>query len=133
MEISKELLSEVLGEDVRLGVYTTVESDEDELVQHIMKIEICGNRVSYWRYYKEWNDGSTMCKSNINIYELAFKLKEWSYSRCYEIVSYTEGCEVFQTQLDETIKYFYAETEIEAIILASEWILKEINEKQLQH
>ena len=133
MEISKELLSEVLGEDVRLGVYTTVESDEDELVQHIMKIEIYGNRVSYWRYYEECGDDRTMCKSNINIYELAFKLKIWAYSNCCELVSYTEGCEIFQTQLGETIKYFYAETEVEAIILASEWILKELNEKQLQH
>ena len=40
MKISKELLSEVLEEDVRLGIYTTAESDEDDLVQHIMKIEI---------------------------------------------------------------------------------------------
>ena len=126
MEISKELLSEVLGEDVRLGVYTTVDSDEDELVQHIMKIEIYGNRVSYWRYYKEWDDGNTMCRCSINIYELAFKLKEWSYSKCYEIVSYTEGCEIFQTQLDEIIKYFYAETEVEAIFLACEYILNNI-------
>lgn len=126
MEISKELLSEVLGEDVRLGIYTTVDSDEDELVQHIMKIEIYGNRVSYWRHYKEWGDGRTMCKSNINIYELAFKLKEWAYSKCYEIISYTEGCEIFQTQLDETIKYFYAETEVEAIFLACEYILNNI-------
>ena len=30
MEVSKELLSEALGEDVRLGIYTTVDSDEEE-------------------------------------------------------------------------------------------------------
>ena len=29
--------------------------------------------------------------------------------------------------------YFYADTELEATIKACEWILKEINEKQLQH
>ena len=126
MKISKELLSEVLEEDVRLGVYTTVDSDEDELIQHIMKIEIYGNKIYYWRYYKEWGDNITMCKCYINIYELAFKLKEWSYSKCYEIVSYTEGCEIFQTQLDETIEYFYAETEVEAIFLACEYILNNI-------
>ena len=62
----------------------------------------------------------------INIYELAFKLKIWAYFNCYEIVSYTEGCEVFQTRLGETIKYFYAETEVEAIFLACEYILNNI-------
>lgn len=80
-----------------------------------------------------WNVKEIDILQSRNIYELAFKLKEWSYSKCYEIISYTEGCEIFQTQLDETIKYFYAETEVEAIIKACEWALKEINEKQLQH
>ena len=115
MKISKELLSEVLGEDVRLGVYTTVESDEDELVQHIMKIEIYGNRVSYWRYYKEWDDGSTMCRCSINIYELVYlKLKQWSkLKNVFGKVDWSE--------------------EPEEILKKAEELRNQINEKQLQH
>mgnify|MGYP005606538959 CR=1 FL=1 len=141
MEISKELLSEVLGEDVRLGVYTTVESDEDELVQHIMKIEIYGNRVSYWRYYKECGDGRTMCKSNINIYELAFKLKEWAFSEGYqlEISRYwnipTYYCKIvmrggdFCEECGESRAIYELEDlrEIDIVVKACEYILKEIN------
>lgn len=136
MKISKELLGEVLEEDVRLGIYTTVESDEDELVQHIMKIEIYGNRVSYWKYYKEWDDGSTMVRCQININELAFKCKEWASELDYEMESatyrYNKGGYCFaSTFLNNT--RFEAKTEVEAIIKACEYILKEINEKQLQH
>ena len=140
MEISKELLSEVLGEDVRLGIYTTVESDEDELVQHIMKIEIYGNRVSYWRYYKEWDDGSTMVRCQININELAFKLKEWAFTKYRILINSRTTLKTEEvTGYAECIKscdYLYgsyAETEVEAIVEACEWVLKEINEKQLQH
>ena len=134
MEVSKELLSEVLGEDVRLGVYTTVDRDEDELIQHIMKIEIYGNRVSYWRYYKEWDDGSTMVRCQINISELAFKCKERASELGYEMESatyrYNKGGYCFvSTFLNNT--RFEARTEVEAIIKACEYILKEINEKQL--
>ena len=144
MEISKELLSEVLGEDVRLGIYTTVESDEDELVQHIMKIEIYGNRVSYWRYYKEWDDGSTMVRCQINIYELQHLCKEWAFTQGYELRSGRDidvkeelcyFCEYKQErQLDYTDgDYFLADNELDSVMKTCEWVLKEINEKQLQH
>ena len=79
MEISKELLSEVLGEDVRIGTYIKADVDEDEPVQYTMQIKIYGNKVSYWRYYKEWDDGTTMVSCSVNIYELAHKnLKQWA-------------------------------------------------------
>ncbi len=144
MKISKELLSEVLEEDVRLGVYTTVDSDEDELIQHIMKIEIYGNKIYYWRYYKEWNDGHTMVSCQINIYELSFRLKEWAFTQGYELRSGRDidvkeelcyFCEYKQErQLDYTNgDYFLADNELDSVIKTCEWILKEINEKQLQH
>ena len=79
MEISKELLSEVLDEDVRIGTYIKADVDEDEPVQYTMQIKIYGNKVSYWRYYKEWDDGTTMVSCNVNIYELVYlKLKQWA-------------------------------------------------------
>ena len=104
MEISKELLSEVLS----IKVFTEIsENDYGK-----------NNILVYWEF-----DGYHNHCRNINIYELAFKCKEWAYSKCNEIISYTEGCEIFQTQMGEKIKDFYAETEIEAIFKACQWIL----------
>ena len=143
MNISKELLSAVLGEDVRLGIYTTVESDEDELVQHIMKIEIYGNRVSYWRYYMEWGDNMTMCKCHINIYELAHKCKEWAEHngwflypcRNFESTFKKFGCSIMKpyykagkfSGLFSTDGYderdYLADTEIQVVCNACQWIL----------
>ena len=120
MKVSKELLSEVLSYKLPYKI-------------KVHKIIVRNGTLNYFYNIKDNCGGLFEANAYINIYELAFKLKEWAYSNCCELVSYTEGCEIFQTQLGETIKYFYAETEVEAIILASEWVLKEINEKQLQH
>lgn len=106
MEISKELLSVVLGFEVS-------------------EVSIYNDLVVYSRKLNN-NFSTDFSGLDISVYELAFKLKEWSYSNCCELVSYTEGCEIFQTQLGETIKYFYAETEVEAIFLACEYILNNI-------
>ena len=142
MKISKELLSEVLGEDVRLGIYTTVESDEDELVQHIMKIEIYGNRVSYWRYYTEWDNGNTMVRCQINSNELTFKIEDWIESKDINVIRIKEN-KLYKFYInsyidEETNELFFenlitSETKIKGIIAVGEFILKEINEKQLQH
>ncbi len=117
MEISKELLSEVLGSPLS---YLNISCNNKCEVRHSTMFENNQEGVAYTYLY---GNQETRFMSK---YELAFKLKEWSYSRCYEIISYTEGCEVFQTQLMETIKYFYAETEVEAITLACEYILNNI-------
>ena len=143
MEISKELLSEVLGEDVRLGVYNII--DNDGVPQkYNMKITLNGTTLHYWRYYKEWDDGSTMVSCRINIYELAIKCKDWILSKGYYFNIYsfnfsgnTEQEHRVRLLIGNDVVYWgndsCEETEVEAIILASEWVLKEINEKQLQH
>ena len=143
MEISKELLSEVLEEDVRLGEYNII--DNDGVPQkYNMKITLNGTTLNYWRYYKEWDDGSTMVSCQINIYELASKLKEWAFTRGYLLSSFKRfnelnyGC-VIDTQHSPNcnecgesmgIHFVLGDSEPEAIIKACEWIL---NEKQLQH
>lgn len=143
MEISKELLSEVLEEDVRLGEYNII--DNDGVPQkYNMKITLNGTTLNYWRYYKEWDDGSTMVSCRINIYELQHLCKEWAFTQGYELRSGRDidvkeelcyFCEYKQErQLDYTNgDYFLADNELDSVIKTCEWILKEINEKQLQH
>lgn len=108
--ISKELLSEVL----EIKVFAEIREDDD----------IRNNILVYWEFDGYGNE----CR-NINIYELAFKCKKWAYSNSNEIISYTEGAEIYQTQLDEKIKTFYGDTEEEAIFKACEWILKNKEQK----
>ena len=139
MEISKELLSEVLEEDVRLGEYITI--DNDGVPQkYNMKITLNGTTLNYWRYYKEWDDGSTMCKSNINIYELAFKLKEWLYSKdvMFDIRWHTNSSprHIVVMTYGKRSNFYIGDSkkdEVEALIKLGESTLKELNEKQLQH
>ena len=62
-----------------------------------------------------------------NIYEFAFKIKEWAYEHWFFIDSYTNinsGAKV--TKQFEKSMYFVEKTEVEAIIKAGEWVLKQL-------
>ena len=63
----------------------------------------------------------------INIYEFAFKCKEWALTKGYFIYSANE-LSFIKTFLLETIETFSngKDTEVECIIKACEWILKDI-------
>ena len=135
MEISKELLSEVLG-------YT---EDDYEILAGEKPIYIKDNYL-YYEYQDPYCSVETYItiKNSINIYELAFKYKEWVLSKGYYFSIYsfnfsanTEQEHRVRLLIGNDVVYWgndsCEETEVEAIILASEWVLKEINEKQLQH
>ncbi len=157
MEISKELLSEVLG----------YKDDDYEILAGEKPIYIKGNRLHY-EYQDPYCSFETYItiKNSINIYELAFKCKEWLYYQIKErINSYyapvicgqynidiksghspqvsvqynnilnkdIKGdyyCRVSESDNSGQYRTFIAETEVKAIIKACEWAL---NEKQLQH
>jgi hypothetical protein len=109
--ISKELLSEVLGEKVR----------------EIYKIGSNPNFGSNDLLYKYHRIGGLY---NINIYELAHKCKEWGILRGYIIVEYPLCVEIHKEHepntLKEkiidltTIKYYPSR-----VFEACEWILNE--------
>lgn len=63
----------------------------------------------------------------INIYEFAFKCKEWALTKGYFIYS-TNELSFIKTFSLETIETFSngKDTEIECILKACEWILKDI-------
>ena len=86
--------------------------------------------------------------NNINLYIFFFDCKEWAMNKGYQIISglsdepaYRNQDEKAYAQLRYYIedengngeyedKYFMANTEIEAVVKASEYILKEINENR---
>ena len=83
-------------------------------------------------YFEDKEDFNTICRE-WSIYEFAFKCKEWIFSKGYSHLSgkddiYEKGegfvCSVGSTTL--LIKDFYADTEIEAIIRACNWLSEQI-------
>ena len=106
--ISKELLSEVLGVYVRDGWYF-----DCELLIYTND-KILGLDENY--------------HSQINIYELAHKCKEWAISKgwvLHEVRNLKEYIIYFSGDFREPSNDFRADTEHEAIFQACEWILKE--------
>lgn len=106
LEISKELLSEVLKKEIREFV---IEKNE---LRYILKDDINNIPELYF----------------INIYELSHKCKEWALTKGYFIYSTNELSFIKSFSL-ETIETFSngKDTEIECIIKACEWLLKEQN------
>jgi hypothetical protein len=104
--ISKELLSEILGRDVK---------------------EVGRNQNNIW--YKFHPGGNEM-----NIYEVVHKCKEWAFNKGYIIDSafvpkgnFTSSYAIIRdrTQAMDTYKHrVNADTEAEAVVQDCEWILK---------
>ena len=119
LKLSTELASSVLGLNV---VY----------------IESCEHRDNIIGI---WTDINTKPIEEINIYEFAFKCKEWAYNQGFEIITYNlyskDNFKVVCCPIDEvdnfseivsscnTFSWFNLPTEVEAIIKACNWILEE--------
>ena len=115
LKISVELASAVLGLNV---VY----------------IESCEHRDNIIGI---WTDMNAKPIKEISIYEFAYKCKVWVFNK-YKIYLSSELGEDSEVSLFWTANFkiknknksFYGDTEIEAVIKASEYILKEINENR---
>lgn len=119
--ISKELLSEVLN-------ITAVCDD-------ISNIELTANTITFIEDYWDEDEGSGFYRSHsINIYELAHKCKEWAnkqgykkvYSGIYESTDQGSMYICILDSNDTNCKDFWADTEVEAIFKACEWILTNV-------
>ena len=113
LKISKELLSEVLG------IHTI-------LMNPIIEP---GNNIGYLVYGRQ-NTLEEVRRNHkqINIYEFAFRCKEWAYStygimiQSYPYCGKSRADALKGLEVDEVFK---ENTEVEAIIQACEWILSE--------
>ena len=117
--ISEELLSEVLGKPVYM-------------------LELVLDK----RYIIIYHDNGVMNTSNISIYELAHKCKEWAWvcdnirlesGRRYGTSATEYNCCIsvyngHKYYFDGEYKNFIADTEPEAIFKATQWILERIKD-----
>ena len=122
MKIGKELLSEVLKSPVEI-----ISIDEYKcMIRNSTYFDNEQRGILYCYLYE--NEEIRF----MSIYEFAFKCKEWALSKGYsqlsgkdDIYEKSEGfvCSVGSTTL--LIKDLYADTEIEAIIKACNWLLEQ--------
>ena len=97
--ISKELLSEVLG-------------------GRAYEFKIKGNTV-----YQIYENGLPLMNDiPINIYELAYKCKEWAYNKKDTILTSWKDRDCCYCEVDNNIMCFSADDEAIAIFKACEWI-----------
>jgi hypothetical protein len=114
--ISKELLSEVIG----------------ERVEKIKSIQ--GNTISFYTVSEWYRDHGESELSSINIYELDHKVKEWAFDNRYDISTSRSSkgylAYVYQDEacgFDEWIhQTSFIKHEPEAIFKAGEWILEQL-------
>lgn len=118
IEISKELLSEVIGKEIREFAI-----EKNEL-----------------RYILEDDNNSIPELYYINIYELAHKCKEWAFDSFYlSIITFKINDDLYKCEIADikdslgewSNKYsFRIDNEIKAIFKACEWILD--NEEKIK-
>jgi len=112
MIISKELLSEVLN----ISIIKVAKSHKN-------------NNVSYWII-------NNNCKTNINIYELANRVKLWmnnnkhGFNICYRDDWWDRLESRVEVDLYNSRKVYGADTEPEAIFKAGEWVLEQLKENK---
>lgn len=112
IEISKELLCKVLENDI--CKYTIVSTAKTTQIRAWKK------DAEMWDY------------RSYDIHYLAHKCKEWAFSKKYELVSYPSilwkdyQCIAIDRDGNRT-EPFREDNEVQAIIKACEWLLKEIN------
>ena len=108
LKISKELLSDVLNYEV----YTFLGINKNEIDYTCCRDE---------------NEG--YIDISINIYEFAFKCKEWARYKYDITISSSLYKNYAKSWNIDKDKSYTAKTEVEVIIEACSWILEELNEK----
>ena len=105
---SKELLSEVFGREVS-EIKNTCTDKEIVIIA----------------YFDGFRQAFTM-----NIYELAFKCKEWAFDKGFVLKSYKKqgalsGTYHYAIDINENVAEWLSNTEQEAIFKACEWIMEQ--------
>ena len=113
LEISKELLIEILGSEYKQRLVDWFQIEDDNFLRTYYD---CGSYDDKGR--------PTGLGLEINIYEFVFKCKEWARDKYNITISsalYSNYAKSWNVDKD---KSYTAETEAEVIIKACEWILK---------
>ena len=102
-----------------------------ELLSEVLKLEVVKHSLfnkSSNTFNVTYMQSEDSLKANwmlVNIYEFTFKCKEWAFKRGLNLwTDYLGNCQI-QDKDFQLLHDCYSDTEIECIIKACEWILKE--------
>ena len=112
-----------------------------ELLSEVLKIEVVKHSLFNKRNntfnitYMQSEDSLKADWMLVNIYEFVFKCKDWIISKDYYLSTFIDFgvdnyfCEIkwFNSEYIIQNKNFIADTELEVIFKACEWILSEVN------
>lgn len=101
----------------------------NELLSNVLFMEVYSNSLSFDSIIFEC---SLPLKQKVSLYKFAFLCKEWALTKGYKIQSQLNSenkghSHISKISENEWAKGFFKDTEVEAIIKACEWILKEQN------
>lgn len=99
----------------------------NELLSNVLSIEVHSNLLSFDSIIFEC---SLPLEQKVSLYKFAFLCKEWALTKGYKIQSQINSenkghSHISKIAYDKWAKGFFEDTEIECIIKACEWILKE--------
>ena len=102
----------------------------NELLSNVLYMEVHSNSLAFDNIIFEC---SLPLEQKVSLYKFAFLCKEWALTKGYKIQSQINydnkgHSHIYKLLEKEWAKGFFKDTEIEAIIEACEWILKEIKE-----
>ena len=118
LEISKELLIEVLGSEYKQRLVDWFQIEDDNFLRTYYD---CGSYDDKGR--------PTGLGLEINIYEFAFMCKEWVNKQEYWANSGYDNKYYCMLRDMPDNQWFYADTEVEAIFKACEWLLENKDNK----
>ena len=104
----------------------------NELLSNVLSMEVYSNSLSFDSIIFEC---SLPLEQKVSLYKFAFLCKEWALTKGYKIQSQLNSENKGHTHISkiadkELANGFFENTEVEAIIKACEWILKELNENR---
>ena len=104
----------------------------NELLSNVLSMEVYSNSLSFDSIIIEF---SLPLEQKVSLYKFAFLCKEWALTKGYKIQSQLNSenkghSHISKISENEWAKGFFKDTEVEAIIKACEWVLKEINENR---
>ena len=99
----------------------------NELLSNVLSMEVYSNSLSFDSIIFEC---SLPLEQKVSLYKFAFLCKEWALTKGYKIQSQLNSENKGHSHISKIIddkwaKGFFEDTEVEAIIKACEWILKE--------
>lgn len=94
-----------------------------ELLSEVLRLDICKITIknNILEYDADFDD--TIDVKNINIYELAYKCKEWAYKLGYEVVQLSHSIKIYKNSYEAFNESSFKIYDLDLFFKTCQWIL----------